>query len=222
MTWLAEYQDVKAVRDQAEKAMRIPLGMASPFWLAFGAAASVGVGWWWMSRWTQAANLEAMTKPLFKSPAPAPKVAVAAPVIAEKPVVAAPIVKEVVVEAAPAPVLKSPALVKADPAPAPKTAAVTPVAAEKPVVAAPIVKKAVVKAAPAPVAPVPSEPDDLTQLVGIGPKLADALAARGVTQFAQVAAWTDKDVARFDSELKLLGRAARNEWVAQAKRMVKG
>jgi len=43
-----------------------------------------------------------------------------------------------------------------------------------------------------------------------------------VTQFAQVAAWTDKDVARFDSELKLLGRAARNEWVAQAKRMVKG
>jgi large subunit ribosomal protein L21 len=29
-------------------------------WLAFGAAASAGVAWWWMTRWTRATNLEAM------------------------------------------------------------------------------------------------------------------------------------------------------------------
>ena len=37
--------------------------------------------------------------------------------------------------------------------------------------------------------------DDLTQMSGIGPKLSAALAARGVTRFAQVAAWTAGDLA---------------------------
>jgi predicted flap endonuclease-1-like 5' DNA nuclease len=77
-------------------------------------------------------------------------------------------------------------------------------------------KAKAVSAKPAPAAP--AEPDDLTRLVGIGPKLADALAARGVTQFSQIAAWTGDDLARFDAELKLLGRAERDAWVAQAKR----
>jgi predicted flap endonuclease-1-like 5' DNA nuclease len=61
-------------------------------------------------------------------------------------------------------------------------------------------------------------PDDLTRLVGIGPKLAAALAERGVTRFAQLAHWTDADLAEVDKALDLKGRAVRDAWVAQAKR----
>lgn len=42
------------------KAMYVPLGMASPLWLPFAAATGAGLTFWWMTRWTQAANLEAM------------------------------------------------------------------------------------------------------------------------------------------------------------------
>ena len=62
--------------------------------------------------------------------------------------------------------------------------------------------------------------DDLTVLVGIGPKLAAALAERGVTRFAQIAAWTEKDLTEVDKALDLKGRAVRDAWVAQAKRIV--
>lgn len=62
-----------------------------------------------------------------------------------------------------------------------------------------------------------SMPDDLTQLIGVGPKLALALAERGVTQFAQIAAWSADDLTYFDRELKLLGRAVRDGWVEQAR-----
>ena len=62
------------------------------------------------------------------------------------------------------------------------------------------------------------EPEDLTRLMGIGPKLAAALAERGVTRYAQIAAWTADDLAKFDKVLDLKGRAVRDAWVAQAKR----
>ena len=62
-------------------------------------------------------------------------------------------------------------------------------------------------------------PDDLTLLVGIGPKLSVALAERGVTRFAQIAAWTEADLAEIDKALDLKGRAVRDAWVAQAKRL---
>ena len=61
-------------------------------------------------------------------------------------------------------------------------------------------------------------PDDLTRLVGIGPKLQVALAERGVTRYAQLAAWTEADLAEVDKALDLKGRAVRDAWVAQAKR----
>jgi predicted flap endonuclease-1-like 5' DNA nuclease len=61
-------------------------------------------------------------------------------------------------------------------------------------------------------------PDDLTRMVGIGPKLTTALAERGVTRFAQIAAWTEADLAEVDKALDLKGRAVRDAWVAQAKR----
>ena len=62
------------------------------------------------------------------------------------------------------------------------------------------------------------EPEDLTLLVGIGPKLAAALAERGVTRFSQIAAWTEADLAEIDKALDLKGRAVRDAWIAQAKR----
>ena len=61
-------------------------------------------------------------------------------------------------------------------------------------------------------------PDDLTRLVGIGPKLSIALAERGVTRFADIAAWTEADLAEVDKALDLKGRAVRDAWIAQAKR----
>lgn len=36
------------------------VGAASPLWSYFGAAASAGVAYWWMTRWVQPANLEAL------------------------------------------------------------------------------------------------------------------------------------------------------------------
>lgn len=36
------------------------VGAASPLWGYFGAAAMGGVAYWWMTRWTQPANLEAL------------------------------------------------------------------------------------------------------------------------------------------------------------------
>ena len=60
--------------------------------------------------------------------------------------------------------------------------------------------------------------DDLTRMVGIGPSLAELLAERGVVTFAQIAAWTDAEVAEIDTALNLKGRASRDAWIAQARR----
>lgn len=68
-------------------------------------------------------------------------------------------------------------------------------------------------------APVVVTPDDLTLMTGIGPKMAAMLAEKGITRFAQIAAWSEEDIAGFDKELKLMGRVTREAWVAQAKRL---
>jgi predicted flap endonuclease-1-like 5' DNA nuclease len=68
--------------------------------------------------------------------------------------------------------------------------------------------------------PVEAAGDDLTRLTGIGPKLALALAERGITRFAQIAAWTGKDLEEIDKALSLKGRAVRDAWVSQARRLV--
>jgi predicted flap endonuclease-1-like 5' DNA nuclease len=71
-------------------------------------------------------------------------------------------------------------------------------------------------------APVVLAPDDLTVMTGIGPKMAAMLAEKGITRFAQIAAWSEDDIAGFDKELKLMGRVTREAWVAQAKRLAGG
>ena len=50
---------VLGAESAAGKAIVAPLGAISPLWLAFGAAASAGVAYWWMTRWMRPVNLEA-------------------------------------------------------------------------------------------------------------------------------------------------------------------
>jgi large subunit ribosomal protein L21 len=91
--------------------------------------------------------------------------------------------------------------------PAAKAKAAAPVAAAKPAAKA--------KAA----APAVAGADDLKQLSGVGPALEKKLHAAGVTSFAQIAAWTDADVAAMDEKLSFKGRIEREGWIAQAKEL---
>ncbi|MEL6118211.1 MAG: 50S ribosomal protein L21 [Pseudomonadota bacterium] len=86
-------------------------------------------------------------------------------------------------------------------------------------------KKAEKKAAPkaqAPKAAAKSEGDDLKQLSGVGPALEKKLHDAGVTTFAQVAAWTEDDVAAMDEKLSFKGRIEREGWIEQAKKLAEG
>lgn len=64
--------------------------------------------------------------------------------------------------------------------------------------------------------------DDLKLLSGVGPVLEKKLHEAGVTTFAQIAAWTEKDIADFDEKLSFHGRIEREGWVEQAKELAKG
>ena len=64
--------------------------------------------------------------------------------------------------------------------------------------------------------------DDLKQLSGVGPALEKKLNDAGVTTFAQIAAWTDEDVAAMDEKLSFKGRIEREGWIEQAKELAKG
>lgn len=64
--------------------------------------------------------------------------------------------------------------------------------------------------------------DDLKKLSGVGSALEKKLHAAGVTTFAQVAAWTDADVAAIDEQLSFKGRIEREGWIEQAKELAKG
>ena len=87
-------------------------------------------------------------------------------------------------------------------------------------VAAAAPKKAAAKKA-APKAAVAGS-DDLKKLSGVGPALEKKLLEAGITSFAQVAAWTDADVAEIDEKLSFKGRIEREGWIAQAQEMTKG
>lgn len=65
--------------------------------------------------------------------------------------------------------------------------------------------------------------DDLGRIKGVGPKLKALLTSLGVTSYAQVAAWTDEDIAKLDAQLgTFAGRAKRDNWVEQAKLLASG
>ncbi|MDO6485171.1 50S ribosomal protein L21 [Shimia thalassica] len=82
--------------------------------------------------------------------------------------------------------------------------------------AAPAKKAAPKKAAKA---EAPAGADDLKKLSGVGPALEKKLLEAGVTTFAQIAAWTEADVAEFDEKLSFKGRIEREGWVDQAKEL---
>ncbi len=65
--------------------------------------------------------------------------------------------------------------------------------------------------------------DDLTRIKGVGPKLSMRLAELGITSFAQIAAWSDADLARVDGALgAFAGRPARDNWVGQCQFLAAG
>ncbi|WP_312165674.1 hypothetical protein [Phenylobacterium sp.] len=66
-----------------QKALFVPVGAASPLWFLFAGAASAGVAYWWMTRWGDRANLEALLAPARSAPVeidlPAPEAQVVEP-----------------------------------------------------------------------------------------------------------------------------------------------
>jgi len=64
--------------------------------------------------------------------------------------------------------------------------------------------------------------DDLKLISGVGPALERKLNALGITQYAQVAAFQQADIARVDDALSFRGRINRDNWVKQAEALAKG
>jgi len=63
-------------------------------------------------------------------------------------------------------------------------------------------------------------PDDLKKISGIGPQLEQKLNEAGVYHYWQIAALNDADTASLDRDLKLNGRAARDNWIASARALI--
>lgn len=103
---------------------------------------------------------------------------------------------------------------------APSAAAGAPAAAPKAAAPKAVAPKAVAPKAAAVAAPAGS--DDLKKLSGVGPALEKKLLEAGVTTFAQIAAWTEEDVAAMDEKLSFKGRIEREGWIAQAQELANG
>jgi predicted flap endonuclease-1-like 5' DNA nuclease len=108
-------------------------------------------------------------------------------------------------------------------APAPQPASVaTPPEPSASIPASPLVEAAPIPLSPAVVTPDTGE-DDLSRLKGVGPKLKTQLTVLGITRFAQIAAWTESDIATIDAQLgSFKGRPIRDQWVDQAKYLAAG
>ncbi|MEM6662742.1 MAG: 50S ribosomal protein L21 [Pseudomonadota bacterium] len=63
------------------------------------------------------------------------------------------------------------------------------------------------------------EPDDLTQISGVGPKLLTKLNENGVYHFWQIAAWGPEEISWMDDKLSFKGRIDRDGWIEQADKM---
>lgn len=106
----------------------------------------------------------------------------------------------------------APAVVKPAPEPVAAVAQPAPAPAPQPV-----------PAPAAPPAPAPAAADDLARIKGVGPKLVALLGELGVTSYAQIAAWSEADVARIDAQLgRFAGRITRDQWIEQAKMLAAG
>jgi large subunit ribosomal protein L21 len=63
---------------------------------------------------------------------------------------------------------------------------------------------------------------NLSLISGVGPAIEKKLRAAGITSWNDIAAWDDAAMEKFDTELKLGGRATKEEWVEQAKELLAG
>lgn len=63
-------------------------------------------------------------------------------------------------------------------------------------------------------------PDDLKKISGIGPQLEQKLNEAGIYHYWQIAALNDADTANLDRDLKLNGRAARDNWIVSARALI--
>ena len=221
---VSEVPNLASAKLVPEDGRHLLAGAASPLWLLFGGAAVAGASWWWWaSRWREAVNVEAL---MAIAPEPVSSGVIAEPELEAETVAAVEVLAEpaaLVVDA-----------VEPDLEAAPETVLETAEAVERSVEAIPVAVEPVIETVIAMGAEtavtvvetgadlVEAAADDLTVLVGIGPKLSASLADLGVTRFAQIAAWTDEELGAFDALLNLKGRAERNSWVAQAKRLVAG
>jgi predicted flap endonuclease-1-like 5' DNA nuclease len=89
-------------------------------------------------------------------------------------------------------------------------------------VAVPVAPSGEAAARPA-IAAAVGEPDDLSLIKGVGPKLKLLLTSLGVTRFDQIAAWGAADIAEIDQYLGTFkGRITRDSWVEQAGFLAKG
>ncbi|MBI1385303.1 MAG: 50S ribosomal protein L19 [Rhizobiales bacterium] len=62
--------------------------------------------------------------------------------------------------------------------------------------------------------------DDLTLIKGVGEELQARLNKLGVTQFQQIADFSDEDIAILDERLNFKGRVEREDWIGQARTLV--
>jgi predicted flap endonuclease-1-like 5' DNA nuclease len=168
MAWIADFSTPFS-EERAERAWRFPIGLGSPLWAIFGAAATGAVAYWWLTRWMRPARIGTAA-------------VVTLPITIQEP-------------------------------------AIDQIAAQSVDKAVPIALEEAPASPGEPIAATHPAADDLTRMHGIGPKLSRALAARGVTRFAQIAAWTDIDLAELDAALDLKGRAVREAWVDQARKL---
>jgi len=72
-------------------------------------------------------------------------------------------------------------------------------------------------------APIPAarsdNPDDLTRIKGIGPKIEGILHTLGVHHFHQIAGWSPDNVEWVNDHLRFKGRIQREQWIEQAKKL---
>jgi predicted flap endonuclease-1-like 5' DNA nuclease len=216
-------RDPMGLRRDAERAMSLPLGLVNPFWILFGAAATAGMTWWWVSRLVRTASVESTANESAAIYEMAEATASTAPVAvrAAKPRKAKP-----AAEASEPADFESPEMFEnAESAGYPRMVLepTVPDAAREATHEAEIPAETAATADHAgypSVAPGPEAAwaaDDFTRLTGVGPRIAAALQAHGVTRFAELATWTPEQLAAFDSEMNLRGRALRSDWVAQAR-----
>jgi len=62
--------------------------------------------------------------------------------------------------------------------------------------------------------------NDLTQIKGVGEELQKRLNKFGVTQYAQIANFSDEDIAQIDEVLNFKGRIEREDWVGQSQALL--